>query len=71
MTDSSGQVVWAADYKPFGEAAIDQLSTITSNLRGIGQYFDVETGLLYTHWGHPIAPLVKSKLTSLKFQHDS
>ena len=49
MTDSTGAVVWAADYKPFGEATIT-VSTITNNLRGIGQYFDVETGLLYNYF---------------------
>ncbi len=48
MTDSTGTVVWAADYKPFGEANVTQ-STITNNLRGIGQYFDAETGLLYNY----------------------
>lgn len=46
MTDTSGAVVWAADYKPFGEATII-VSTITNNLRFPGQYYDVETGLLY------------------------
>ncbi len=45
MTDASGTVVWAADYKPFGEATVT-VSTITNNLRGIGQYADTETGLL-------------------------
>jgi RHS repeat-associated protein len=44
MTDSSGTVVWSADYKPFGEATIT-VSTITSNLRFPGQYYDAETGL--------------------------
>jgi len=46
MTDSSGTVVWSADYKPFGEATVT-VSTITNNLRFPGQYFDAETGLLY------------------------
>lgn len=46
MTDSSGAVVWAADYKPFGEATVT-VSTIANNLRFPGQYFDVETGLNY------------------------
>jgi uncharacterized protein RhaS with RHS repeats len=49
MTDSSGAVVWAADYKPFGEATVT-VSTITNNLRGIGQYFDAETGLNYNYF---------------------
>ena len=48
MTDSSGTVVWAADYKPFGEATIT-VGTITNNLRGIGQYFDAETGTIYNY----------------------
>ena len=48
MTDSAGTIVWAADYKPFGEASIT-VSTITNNQRGIGQYFDAETGLLYNY----------------------
>ena len=49
MTDSSGTVVWAADYKPFGEATIT-VSTITNNLRYPGQYFDQETGLHYNYY---------------------
>jgi RHS repeat-associated protein len=48
MTDSTGTVVWAADYKPFGEATI-AVSTITNNLRFPGQYFDAETGLHYNY----------------------
>jgi RHS repeat-associated protein len=46
LTDSSGTVIWAADYKPFGEATV-AVSTITNNLRFPGQYFDAETGLNY------------------------
>ena len=49
MTDSTGAVVWAADYKPFGEAMIT-VSTITNNLRFPGQYFDAETGLNYNYY---------------------
>jgi len=37
MTDTSGVVVWYADYKPFGEATVNPSSTITSNLRFPGQ----------------------------------
>ncbi len=48
MTDSTGTVVWAADYKPFGEATVT-VSTIINNLRFPGQYFDVETGLNYNY----------------------
>jgi RHS repeat-associated protein len=46
MTDSTGTVVWSADYKPFGEATVT-VSTITNNLRFPGQYFDAETGNNY------------------------
>ena len=49
MTDSSGQVVWSADYKPFGEATVT-VSTITNNLRFPGQYYDAETGLNYNYY---------------------
>jgi RHS repeat-associated protein len=49
MTDSSGAVVWAADYKPFGEATVT-VSTITNNLRFPGQYFDQETGMHYNYF---------------------
>lgn len=49
MTDGSGQVVWSADYKPFGEATVT-VSTITNNLRFPGQYFDAETGMNYNYY---------------------
>ena len=49
MTDSSGTVVWSADYKPFGEATVT-VSTITNNLRFPGQYFDTETGNHYNYF---------------------
>ncbi len=48
MTDSTGTVVWSADYKPSGEAT-STVSTITNNLRFLGQYFDAETGLPYNY----------------------
>jgi RHS repeat-associated protein len=48
MTDSTGAVVWSADYKPFGEATITT-STITNNLRFTGQSYDAETGLHYNY----------------------
>ncbi len=49
MTDASGTVVWAADYKPFGEVTIT-VSTITNNLRFPGQYYDAETGNHYNYY---------------------
>jgi RHS repeat-associated protein len=48
LTDSTGTVVWSADYKPFGEATVT-VSTITNNLRFPGQYYDAETGLNYNY----------------------
>ncbi len=48
MTDSTGTVVWAADYKPFGEATVT-VSAITNNLRFPGQYYDTETGNHYNY----------------------
>src|SRR5512147_365268 len=49
MTDATGTVVWAADYKPFGEATVT-VSTITNNLRFPGQYYDQETGTHYNYF---------------------
>ncbi len=49
LTDSTGTVQWSADYKPFGEA-YNITGSITNNLRGRGQYFDAETGLLYNYY---------------------
>ncbi|WP_035217156.1 RHS domain-containing protein, partial [Desulfobulbus elongatus] len=43
MTDSTGAVVWAADYQPFGRADL-LVNTVENNLRFPGQYFDAETG---------------------------
>ncbi len=50
MTDSSGTVVWSADYKPFGEATITSLNGFTNNLRFPGQYYDSETDLHYNYY---------------------
>ncbi len=49
LTDSTGTVVWAADYKPFGETTVT-VSTITNNLRFPGQYDDQETNLHYNYF---------------------
>ncbi|WP_035217157.1 RHS repeat-associated core domain-containing protein, partial [Desulfobulbus elongatus] len=46
LTDSTGAVVWAADYQPFGRATL-LVNTVENNLRFPGQYFDTETGLHY------------------------
>jgi len=49
MTAESGDVVWRADYDPFGYAIVDPLSTRLLNVRFPGQYFDTETGLHYNY----------------------
>jgi RHS repeat-associated protein len=49
LTNSAGTVVWAADYKPFGEATMTT-ATIENNLRFPGQYYDAETQLHYNYF---------------------
>jgi len=50
MTAESGDVVWRADYDPFGYASVDPLSSRTLNVRFPGQYYDSETGLHYNYY---------------------
>lgn len=47
VIDGTGQVVWKANYEPFGKTTIT--GTITNNLRFPGQYHDEETGL-HQNW---------------------
>jgi RHS repeat-associated protein len=47
MTDDDGDVVWRADYKPFGQASVDSESTVVNDFRFPGQVFDKETGYHY------------------------
>ena len=49
MTDNTQAVVWAADYKPFGEATMTT-ELVTNNLRFPGQYYDQESGLSYNYF---------------------
>lgn len=46
MTDSTGKVVWKADYRPFGEEQ-SVTQTQTNDKRFIGKEKDEETGLSY------------------------
>ena len=48
LTDDNAQVVWKADYKPFGEVDI-VVETVENNFRFPGQYYDEETGLHYNY----------------------
>lgn len=49
VTDNQGQVVWKADYKPFGEVDI-VVEDVVNNLRFPDQYYDGETGLHYNYF---------------------
>ncbi|MBW1741158.1 MAG: RHS domain-containing protein [Deltaproteobacteria bacterium] len=49
MTDEDGEVVWKADYRPFGEADVT-VNTVENNFRFPGQYYDQETGLHYNYF---------------------
>lgn len=49
VTDQDQQIVWKADYEPFGEV-VETVSTIDMSLRYPGQYHDGETGLNYNYF---------------------
>jgi RHS repeat-associated protein len=49
IMDGSSNVVWSADYQPFGDANIT-VSTLPNNFRFPGQYYDSETGLHYNYF---------------------
>ena len=48
LTNDNGQIVWQADYTPFGSVNI-LTDTVENNLRFPGQYYDQETGLHYNY----------------------
>jgi RHS repeat-associated protein len=50
MTDASGNAVWEAEFKPFGEAAVKSTSIVKNNFRLPGQIFDEESGLHYNYF---------------------
>jgi len=55
LTDASQQIVWQANYAPYGEAVADEdpdgnAQAVTFNVRFPGQYFDQETGLHYNYF---------------------
>ena len=49
MTDKDRNVVWEAEYRPFGEVVI-VTAAVENNLRFPGQYFDQESGLHYNYF---------------------
>jgi len=46
LLNENADIVWSADYKPFGEADVN-VNTFENRFRFPGQYFDAETGLHY------------------------
>lgn len=49
MTDSDKNVVWAGEFKPFGEI-ISITGTIVNNIRFPGQYCELESRLNYNYY---------------------
>ncbi|WP_237613853.1 RHS repeat domain-containing protein, partial [Pseudomonas syringae] len=47
LTDYSGEIMWSAKYRAYGNLATLDISEIDNPLRFQGQYFDAETGLHY------------------------
>lgn len=50
ITNQSQQVVWMANYEPFGKLAANQSNSIELFSRFPGQYVDPETGLYYNYF---------------------
>ncbi|GFM66094.1 hypothetical protein PSCICJ_22120 [Pseudomonas cichorii] len=47
LTDYSGEILWSAKYRAYGNLAALDVAEIDNPLRFQGQYFDAETGLHY------------------------
>ncbi|MGE8097436.1 RHS repeat-associated core domain-containing protein [Pseudomonas fluorescens] len=47
ITDYSGEIMWSAKYRAYGNLATLDVAEIDNPLRFQGQYFDAETGLHY------------------------
>jgi RHS repeat-associated protein len=47
LTDYSGEIMWSAKYRAYGNLASLDIAEIDNPLRFQGQYFDAETGLHY------------------------
>jgi len=56
VTDKTGEVVWEARYKVYGNVVKYEVEAIENNIRFQGQYFDTETGLHYNRhrYYHPV-----------------
>jgi len=55
MSNQGGELVWKAEYLPFGELFSTPIATVENNLRFPGQYFDSETGL-HQNWFRDYSP---------------
>ncbi|WP_028578878.1 RHS repeat-associated core domain-containing protein [Desulfogranum japonicum] len=62
MINEAGNIVWKANYLPFGKAQVT-LSLVSNNIRFPGQYFDNETGLHY-NWHRYYDPEMGRYLTA-------
>ncbi|VVP43350.1 RHS repeat-associated core domain-containing protein [Pseudomonas fluorescens] len=47
LTSGSGQIVWSAQYRAYGNVQKLDIAELENNLRFQGQYYDEETGLHY------------------------
>lgn len=50
ISNAQGELVWAAQYKAYGNLAVAEINEVENNLRFQGQYFDEETGLHYNRF---------------------
>jgi len=55
MTNQDAELVWRAEYRPFGELFSNTIANVENNLRFPGQYFDAETGL-HQNWFRDYQP---------------
>ena len=62
ITNQQQEIVWEAEYSPFGEADITT-ATIENNIRFPGQYYDQETNLHY-NWHRYYDPATGRYITS-------
>ncbi|CAB1070792.1 Rhs-family protein, partial [Olavius algarvensis Delta 1 endosymbiont] len=58
----AGEVVWTAEYEPFGAVDVGSRSGFANNFRFSGQYFDTESGLHY-NWHRYYDPKTGRYLT--------
>ena len=55
VTDGDGEIVWTAEYQPFGKATVNEdpdgdLESYELNIRLPGQYYNEESGLHYNYF---------------------